>query len=106
MIRQRNGSLSGIMPTLFQNPVPPYPGWKRRIYRLSRPVTENDIKAFLGDQDLYVRETESGLINIIHKFGLLEIHFIVNDPEAEVWYDPGKGSYPLEYLEALLATRF
>ncbi|HTY14626.1 MAG TPA: hypothetical protein VMC42_02865 [Methanoregulaceae archaeon] len=94
------------MNTLFRNPVSPYPGWKRRIYRLSRPVTDDDIKAFLGDQDLYVRETESGLINIIHKFGILEIHFIVNDPEVEVWYDPEAGSYPLEYLEALLTTRF
>jgi hypothetical protein len=94
------------MATLFQNPVSPYPGWKRRIYRLSRQVTDDDIKAFLGDQDLYVRETESGLINIIHKYGVLEIHFIVNDPEVEIWYDPESGSYPLEYLEALLATRF
>ena len=94
------------MATLFQNPVSPYPGWKRRIYHLSRPVTDDDIRAFLGHEDLYVRETESGLVNIIHKFGILEIHFIVNDSEVEVWYDPGNGSYPLEYLEALLATRF
>ena len=66
------------MSTLFKNPVPPYPGWKRRIYHLSRPVTKEDIQALLGNQDLYVRETESGLINIIHKYGLLEIHCIIN----------------------------
>lgn len=94
------------MATLFENPVSPYPGWKRRIYRLSRPVTDEDIRTFLGHEDLHVRETESGLINIIHKFGILEIHFIVNDPEVEIWYDPGQGSYLLEYIEALLATRF
>lgn len=94
------------MSTLFKNPVPPYPGWKRRIYHLSRPVTKEDIQALLGNQDLYVRETESGLINIIHKYGLLEIHCIINDPEVEIWYDPDQGSYPLQYLEALLETRF
>ena len=58
----------------FINPIPPYPGWERRIYRLSRPVTKDDIQAFLGNEDLYTRDTAAGPVHIIHKYGLLEIH--------------------------------
>ncbi|MDD1693587.1 MAG: hypothetical protein LUQ71_02565 [Methanoregula sp.] len=94
------------MATVFQDPVPPFPGWERRMYRLSRPVTEEDIRAFLGDQELYIRETASGTRVIIHKYGLVEINLIVGAPEAEVWFNPESGAYPSEYLDALLATRF
>jgi len=94
------------MSTLFQNPVSPYPGWERRIYRLSRPVTQDDVSAFLGDQDLYIRETASGPVNIIHKYGLLEIHCIIGESEVEVWFNPDRGAYPSEYLDALFMTRF
>ena len=94
------------MSTLFQNPVSPYPGWGRRIYRLSRPVTQDDVSAFLGDQDLYIRETASGPVNIIHKYGLLEIHCIIGESEVEVWFNPDRGAYPSEYLDALFMTRF
>jgi hypothetical protein len=90
----------------FQHPVPPYPGWERRIYRLSRPVTAGDIAAFLGNEELYTRDTPSGRITIIHKYGLLEIHCISGESEVEVWYDPKKESYSSEYLDALLNTRF
>jgi hypothetical protein len=76
------------------------------MYRLSRPVTEADIAAFLGDQDLYLRETSSGTRAIIHKYGLVEINLIIGVPEAEVWFNPESGAYPAEYLDALLATRF
>ena len=94
------------MSTLFQNPVSPYPGWERRIYRLSRPVTQDDVLAFLGDQDLYIRETASGPVNIIHKYGLLEIHCIIGESEVEVWFNPDRSAYPSEYLDALFMTRF
>jgi hypothetical protein len=94
------------MSPLFPNPVPPFPGWERRIYRLSRPVTAEDIQAFLGDEELYVRETPSGPVNIIHKYGLLEIHALIGKPEVEVWFTPDKGAYPSEYLDALFMTRF
>jgi len=94
------------MPELFTDQVPPYPGWERRLYRLSRPVTEADIQALLGDQDLYIRETPGGTRAIIHKYGLLEINLIIGMREAEVWFAPGKGAYPSEYLDALLQTRF
>jgi hypothetical protein len=93
-------------PSPFQNPVSPYPGWERRIYRLSRPVTNDDIRAFLGNEELYTRDTPSGRVNIIHKYGLLELHFITGEPGIEVWFNPESGSYPREYLDALLATRF
>jgi hypothetical protein len=90
----------------FDNPGPPYPGWERRIYRLSRPVTEEDIQAFLGDQELYVRETASGTRAIIHKYGLVEINLIVGERDVEIWFAPDKGAYPSEYLDALFETRF
>lgn len=94
------------MSTTFQDPVSPFPGWKRRIYRLSRPVTKEDIQAFLGDQELYIRETASGTRAIIHKYGLVEINLIVGAREAEIWFAPDKGAYPSEYLDALFQTRF
>ncbi len=94
------------MSSPWSSPVPPFPGWERRIYRLSRPITRDDIHAFLGNEDLYVRETAAGPVHIIHKYGLLEIHALVGEKSIEVWYDPDQGSYPLEYLDALLATRF
>lgn len=90
----------------FPNPVPPYPGWERHIYRISRPITGEDIQAFLGNEELYIRETASGPVHIIHKYGLLEIHVLTGERCIEVWYNPDKGSYPSEYLDALLATRF
>ena len=94
------------MAATFQNPLPPYPGWERRIYRLSRPVTDNDIRALLGSEDLYKRDTAAGMVNIIHKYGLIELHCIIGESCIEIWFNPDKGSYPSEYLDALLSTRF
>jgi len=94
------------MTSAFPHPVPPYPGWERHIYRLSRPVSDDDIAVFLGNEELYIRDTPSGPVTIIHKYGLLEIHCISGEPEVEVWYDPKKESYSSEYLDALLKTRF
>lgn len=94
------------MPCPFLEPVPPYPGWERRIYRLPRPVTPDDIREFLGDEELYTRDTPAGLVHIIHKYGLLEIHALVGEKCIEVWFNPARGAYPSEYLDALLATRF
>ena len=94
------------MAPAFDNPVPPFPGWERRIYRLSRPVTEEDIRAFIGDQELYIRETAAGTRAIIHKYGLVEINLIVGERDAEIWFAPEKGAYPSEYLDALFETRF
>ena len=90
----------------FSNPVSPYPGWERRIYQLLRPVTKDDIQAFLGNEDLYIRDTVAGPVHIIHKYGLLEIHALIGEKCIEVWYNPEKGAYPAEYLDALIATRF
>ncbi|MFA4875855.1 MAG: hypothetical protein WC586_00450 [Methanoregula sp.] len=90
----------------YPDPVPPYPGWKRREYRLSRPLTKEDIAAFLGNEELYVRDTAAGPVNIIHKYGLLELHGIPGESMIEIWFNPEKGVYPEEYLEALLSTRF
>jgi hypothetical protein len=94
------------MSSPFQNPVPPYPGWERRIYRLPRPVTEEDVAAFLGNEELYMRDTAAGPVNIIHKFGLVELHCLTGVSMIEVWFNPDNGAYPSEYLDALLATRF
>jgi hypothetical protein len=88
------------------DPIPPYACWERRLYRLSRPVTEEDVRAFLGNEDLYVRETPAGPVHIIHKYGILEIHALIGEGSIEVWFDPENGAYPAEYLDALLATRF
>ena len=87
-------------------PVPPYPGWELRTYRLSRPVSSDDIAAYLGNEELYTRDTAAGLVNIIHKFGLVELHCIVGEPQIDVWFNPDKGGYPSEYFDALLSTRF
>lgn len=86
--------------------IPPYSGWMRREYRLSRPVTKDDIAAFLGNEELYVRETPAGPVNIIHKYGFVELHGIIGEPKIDVWFDPEQGAYPTEYLDALLSTRF
>ena len=94
------------MSTIFQNPIPPYPIWKRRFYRLSRPVTGNDIQAFQGNQELVVRETGSSQVHIIHKHSLLEIYGVIGEDEIEVFFNPDKESYSLEYLDTLLMTRF
>jgi len=88
------------------NPVSPYPGWELQVYRLSRPVTQDDIHALLGNEELYIRDTGAGRVNIIHKYGLLEIHALIGGKWIKVWYNPGNGSYPSEYLDALLSTRF
>jgi hypothetical protein len=94
------------MISAFPDPIPPYPCWEGRKYRLSRPVTKDDIQAFLGNEDPYVRETAAGLVHIIHKYGLLEIHSIIGKRDIMVWFNPDKGAYPSEYLDALLLTRF
>ncbi len=88
------------------DPVSPFPGWERRICRVSRPVAQEDIQAFLGNEDLYIRETASGPVHIIHKYGLLEIHSLIGKEYLEIWFNPERGAYPSEYLDALLATRF
>jgi len=75
-----------VMPSPFSNPVCPYPGWTCREYRLSRPMTNEDIAAFLGNEELYVRETRAGLVNIIHKYGLVELNCIISEPVIEVWF--------------------
>ncbi len=90
----------------FPDPIPPFPGWVRREYCLSRPVTKDDITAFLGNEELYVRETPAGPVNIIHKYGLAEIHALVGSTCIEVWFSPDRGAYPADYLESLLSTRF
>jgi len=94
------------MSPLFPDPVAPFPGWVLREYRLSRPVTTEDIAAFLGNEELYVRETVPGPIHIIHKYGLLELHCIAGESRIGVWFAPDKGAHPSEYLDALLSTRF
>ena len=94
------------MVSRFQSPVPPFPGWKRRLYRLSRPVTNEDVEAILNGQDEYYRTAGADRIVGIHKFGLVEINVIVGAPEIEVWFSPEQRVWTSEYLDALLATRF
>ncbi|MFA5267402.1 MAG: hypothetical protein WC379_05480 [Methanoregula sp.] len=94
------------MTSPFENPVPPFPGWERRMYRLSRPVMDEDVAAFLGNEELYVRDTAAGPVKIIHKYGLVELHCLIGEPVMEIWFNPESGAYPAEYLDALLATRF
>jgi len=94
------------MSSSFPIPISPFPGWECRIYRLPRPVTGDDIAAFLGNEELYVRESATATVNIIHKYGLVELHCITGQPEIQVWFNPEKGAYPSEYLDALLAIRF
>lgn len=90
----------------FDTPVSPFPGWKRQLYRLSRPVTTEDVQAFLGSEDGCTRETPAGTAHIIHKYGLFEMGFIVGEANVEVWSYPESGAHAREYLDALLATRF
>lgn len=92
--------------TPFPDPVPPYPGWECRIYRLPRPVTGDDITAFIGDQDLYIRENGKSPVIIIHKYGLLELHLMTGERDAEIWFSPEQTGWVTEYLDALLKTRF
>ena len=84
----------------------PIPAGSVVYYRFSRPVAKDDIQAFLGSEDLYVRDTAAGPVQIIHKYGLLEIHALIGEQDIEVWFNPDKGAYPSEYLDALLLTRF
>ena len=103
----RNYHINGkIMPSLVPNPVPPYSGWVRYEYLISRPMTEEDVAAFLGNEDLYVRDTAAGPVNIIHKYGLLELHCIIGETKIEIWSNPENRAYSSEYLDALLSTRF
>jgi hypothetical protein len=90
----------------FPPPIPPYPGWERRTMHLSRPVTKEDIDAFLGNQELYVRESGTSPVLIVHKYGILEIHAIAGEREIEVWFSPEQAAWASEYLDALLMTRF
>lgn len=94
------------MVSRFRIDVPPYPGWVRRLYRLSRPVTDEDVQVILNGQDEYVRTVGPDRVVGIHKFGLLEINCIVGVPEIEVWFSPEQRGWTSEYLDALLATRF
>jgi len=94
------------MSTPYADPVSPYPHWQRMIYHLSRPVTEEDVAAFVRNQDLYRRETDAGEIQIIHKFGIVEINCLIGERTIEVWFAPGKSAVAAAYVDALLATRF
>lgn len=76
------------------------------MYRLSRPVRDDDVSAFLGNEELTVRDTAAGPVNIIHKYGLVELHCLIGEMVIEVWFNPDSGAYPSEFLDALLATRF
>jgi hypothetical protein len=62
------------------------------VHRLSGSVKGDDIRSFLGDEELYTRDTPSNPVNMIHKFGLLEINCITGESEIEAWYDPEKRS--------------
>jgi len=92
--------------TPYVDPVSPYPHWQRMIYRLPRPMTHEDVAAFVRNQDLYRRETAAGEIQIIHKFGIVEINCIIGERAVEVWFAPGKDAVAAEYVDALLSTRF
>ena len=94
------------MTSVFPDSCPPYPGWVRQEFILSRPVTNDDIAAFLGNEELYVMDSVAGPVNIIHKYGILELHLIVGERTIGVWFNPEEGGYPSEYLDALLSTRF
>jgi hypothetical protein len=102
--RGRTGECT--LSTPYADPISPYPHWQRRIYRLPRPVTEEDVAALVRDQDLYRRETDAGEVRIIHKFGIVEINCLIGERTIEVWFDPAKSAVASEYLDALLSTRF
>lgn len=76
------------------------------LYHLPRQVTEEDVAAFVQNRDLYRRETDAGEIRIIHKFGTVEIDCLIGERTIEVWFAPEKSAVALEYLDALLSTRF
>lgn len=95
-----------LMESTYRNPVPPYPGWERRVYRLPRPVTAEDVRAILNGQEEYIRTIGADRIVVVHKFGLLEIDLVVGSPEVEVWFSPEQRARTAEYLDALFATRF
>lgn len=90
----------------YVEPFPPFPGWKRMVYSLPRPVTEEDVAAFVRDQELYCRETSAGEVWIVHKFGIVEIHILIGARAVEAWFDPEKSALALEYLTSLMETRF
>ncbi len=94
------------MTSRFEVPVPPYPGWERRLYRLPRPVTHGDVEAILNGQEEYYRTVGGDRVISIHKFGLVELNLIVGAPEVEAWFSPEQKGWTFEYLDALLATRF
>jgi hypothetical protein len=48
----------------------------------------------------------AGLVQIIHKYRVLEIHALIGEQHIEVWFNLDNGAYPSEYLDALLLTRF
>lgn len=85
------------------DPVPPYPQWRRILYHLSR---DRSVAAFVQDQELYCRETAAGDIWIVHTFGIVEIHCIIGERVIEVWFAPEKSGAALEYIDALMSTRF
>jgi len=94
------------MASPFHDSVPPYPGWERRIFHLSRPVTDDDVEAILNGQDEYYRTVGPGRVVCIHKFGLVEVNLVVGAREIEVWFSPVQRARTAEYVDALLATRF
>lgn len=94
------------MSTPYASPIPPYPHWQRMLYHLPRRVTEEDVAAFVQNQDLYLRDTEAGEVRIIHKFGIVEINCLIGERTIEVWFAPEKNAVAQEYLDALLSTRF
>lgn len=94
------------MVTRFQSPVPPFPGWERRRFRLSRPVMDEDIEAILNGQEECYRTVGQDRVVSIHKFGLVELNLIVGVPEIEAWFSPEQKGWSFEYVDALLSTRF
>ena len=45
------------MTNVSQDPIAPIPHRERRIYRPARPVAKDEIQAFLGNEDLFMRDT-------------------------------------------------
>ncbi len=90
----------------FQGPVPPFSGWEHGLYRLSQPVTEEDVEAILDGQEECVQSIGPYRTIGIHTFGLVEITVIVGSPEIEAWSNPEQRFWTSEYLDALLSTRF
>lgn len=86
--------------------ISPYPGRERRLYRVSRPVAEEDVQAILNGQDEYVGTVGPDRVASVHTFGLLEINCIIGMPEVEVRFDPEQRVWASEYLDVQLSTRF